>query len=84
MSGHVERINRTISSSQRIPRKERESVTIHARCDTHACENTHIWRCRGGRGEGARGGGGGRRYIRLVDVIKREDKFGTSTRINSV
>lgn len=81
MSGHVERINRTISSSQRIPRKERESVTIHARCDTHACENTHIWRCRGGRGEG---GGGGRRYIRLVDVIKREDKFGTSTRINSV
>lgn len=82
MSGHVERINRTISSSQRIPRKERESVTIHARCDTHACENTHIWRCRGGRGK--RGGGGGRRYIRLVDVIKREDKFGTSTRINSV
>lgn len=81
MSGHVERINRTISSSQRIPRKERESVTIHARCDTHACENTHIWRCRGGRGEGGRGG---RRYIRLVDVIKREDKFGTSTRINSV
>lgn len=80
MSGHVERINRTISSSQRIPRKERESVTIHARCDTHACENTHIWRCRGGRGRG----GGGRRYIRLVDVIKREDKFGTSTRINSV
>lgn len=79
MSGHVERINRTISSSQRIPRKERESVTIHARCDTHACENTHIWRCRGGRG-----GGGDRRYIRLVDVIKREDKFGTSTRINSV
>lgn len=57
MSGHVERINRTISSSQRIPRKERESVTIHARCDTHACENTHIWRCRG-KGEGEGGGGG--------------------------
>lgn len=38
----------------------------------------------GGKGEGGRGKGGGRRYIRLVDVIKREDKFGTSTRINSV
>lgn len=72
----IERFHRHSESRERNARAlQYTRVAIHTRVKTHTYGDVE--------GEGGKGEGG-RRYIRLVDVIKREDKFGTSTRINSV